>query len=33
MYVAGETQDPAVETLAMVEEIIRQQVVQMVDLL
>lgn len=30
MYIAGETQDPSVETIAVVEEIIRDQVVLMV---
>lgn len=30
MYIAGETHDPPIETISLVEEIIRDQVVQMV---
>lgn len=30
MYIAGETQDPSVETISLVEEITRDQVVLMV---
>lgn len=30
MYIAGETQDASIETLAMIEDIIRQQVIHLV---
>lgn len=30
MYIAGETQDPSMGTLALIEDIIQKQVVQMV---
>lgn len=30
MYIAGETQEPSVETIAVVEEIVRDQIILMV---